>query len=66
MDNESREERQNKISTVPIRRSNQNVQIVGERTLKIISFGQILRAVNRDGRKNVRRVDKSQDQIIAT
>ena len=50
----------------PIRRSNQNVQIVGKRTLNITYFVRILCAVNHDGQTNVRRIDEPQDQIINT
>ena len=50
----------------PTRQSNQKSHIVGKRTLKITSFGQILRAVNLDGCTNVRQIDEPQDQIIAT
>ena len=44
----------------PTRRSNQNVQIVGKRTLKIVSFGRILRAVNHDGHTKVKWIAEPQ------
>ena len=50
----------------PIRQSNQNVQIVGERTLKITSFRQILWAPNHDSHTNIKRIRKYKEQIIAT
>ena len=50
----------------PTRRSNQNVQIVGKRNLKITSFGWILWEVNHDVRTNVRRINEPQYKIIAT
>ena len=49
----------------PTRRSNHDVQIVSKRTLKIASFGRILRAVNHDGGPNARQIDEPQDQSIA-
>ena len=42
----------------PKRRSNQNAQIVGKRILKITSFGRILRAVNHEGRTNIKLIGK--------
>ena len=50
----------------PTTPSNQNVQIVSKRTLKITSFWRILRAVNHDGCINFRRINEPQAQIIAT
>ena len=48
------------------RKSNQNVQISGRRTLKITYFERILRTFNHDGHTNVKWIDKTQGQIIAT
>ena len=48
------------------RRSNQNVEIVNKRTLKITFFGRILQAVHHDGRTNAIQINKPQDQVIGT
>ena len=50
----------------PTRQFNQNIQIVGERTLNITSFVWILREVYHNGRTNFRKIDEPQDRIIAT